>query len=120
MNFERNKIRKGRHTKIRKKVIGTPEKPRLVVYKSLKNIYAQIVDDTSASTLASSSTIEKDIKGSIGKSANKETAKTIGSSIAKKALDKNIKQVVFDRNGYPYHGNIKILADAAREAGLEF
>lgn len=120
MIFDRNKARKQRHIKMRKKLIGTPEKPRLTVYKSAKNIYAQIVDDTSGSTIVSCSTVEKDIKNSSGKLSNKEGAKAIGSAIAKKAIAKNIKQVVFDRSGYPYHGKIKVLADAAREAGLEF
>jgi len=94
--------------------------PDLQYTRVTKNIYAQIIDDTSGSTIVSCSTIEKDIRATGAKISSKESAKVVGSAIAKKALDKNIKQVVFDRSGYPYHGKIKVLADAAREAGLEF
>ena len=113
----RNEMRVVRHKRIRKSVIGTNEVPRLCVYRSNSNLYAQIIDDTKGVTLVSSSTLDKDIKT---KHANKEAAKEIGASIAKKALDKNIKTIVFDRGGYIYHGVVKELAEAAREGGLEF
>lgn len=105
--------------RIRKKVNGTSEKPRLVVYRSLNNIYVQIIDDINGKTLCSASSIEKDVK-SLGKKSKSELSKEIGKSIAAKALGLKIKKVVFDRNGYLYHGRIKSVADGAREAGLEF
>jgi large subunit ribosomal protein L18 len=103
--------------RIRGKVTGTGERPRLAVFKSLKHVYVQIIDDATGTTLVSASTHEKDA-GSKG--ANAASAKAVGALIAKKAKDKGIKRVVFDRGGYLYHGNIKALADAARENGLEF
>jgi large subunit ribosomal protein L18 len=103
--------------RIRRKVNGTGERPRLAVFKSLKHVYAQLIDDASGNTIASASTREKDA-GSKG--ANVAAAKAVGALIAKKAKDKGITRVVFDRGGYLYHGNIKALADAARENGLEF
>ena len=115
-----NKIqsRTRRHLRVRNKISGTPERPRLAVYRSEKNIYAQVIDDVNGATLVSASTKDKDFSAKAG--SNKEAAKLIGGTIAKKALDKGIKQVVFDRGGYIYHGRIKELADGAREAGLEF
>lgn len=107
----RDRIRK----RIRRKVTGTAERPRLAVFKSLKHIYVQLIDDASGRTIVSASTHEKDTKG-----ANATAAKAVGALIAQKAQDKGVKQVVFDRGGYLYHGNIKALADAARENGLEF
>jgi len=107
--------------KIRKKISGTPEKPRLSVYRSLNNIYAQIIDDTTGKTLVAVSSLAKDAKTdakSIKGKTNK--SKLIGSILAKKALEKNIKQVVFDRGGFRYHGRVKALADGAREGGLVF
>jgi large subunit ribosomal protein L18 len=104
-------------TRIRRKVSGTSERPRLAVFRSLKHIYAQVIDDAAGKTLASASTRDKD---SSTKGANAAAAKALGALIAKKAVDKGIKRVVFDRGGYQYHGNIKALADAARENGLEF
>jgi large subunit ribosomal protein L18 len=101
--------------RIRSKVNGTAERPRLAVKKSLKYIYVQLIDDASGKTLASASSKEADTKG-----ANAAAAKAVGALIAKKAKDKGVKRVVFDRGGYLYHGNIKALADAARENGLEF
>jgi large subunit ribosomal protein L18 len=101
--------------RIRRKVQGTSERPRLAVRRSLKNIYAQLIDDVSGHTIAAASTREADVKGS-----NAAAAKAVGALIAKKAKDKGVKSVVFDRSGYLYHGNIKALADAARENGLEF
>jgi large subunit ribosomal protein L18 len=111
-------IARGRiRDRIRSKVTGTAERPRLAVFRSLKHIYAQVIDDASGKTLASASSREKD---SGSKGANAAAAKAVGALIAKKAKDKGIKRVVFDRGGYLYHGNIKALADAARENGLEF
>ena len=106
-----------RHARVRTKVSGTAERPRLCVYRSNSNIYAQIIDDVAGNTLVSCSTLDKDIKT---KHANKEAAKEVGAMIAKKALEKNIDTVVFDRGGYIYHGVVKELAEAAREGGLEF
>jgi len=113
----RSEKRYRRHLRVRKKVEGTTERPRLAVFKSLKHIYAQVIDDASGNTIISASTREKDAGA---KGANAASAKAVGALIAKKAKDKGIKQVVFDRGGYLYHGNIKALADAARENGLEF
>ena len=103
--------------RIRRKVSGTAARPRLAVFRSLKYIYAQVIDDASGKTIASASSREQD---SASKGANAAAAKAVGALIAKKAKDKGITQVVFDRGGYIYHGNIKALADAARENGLEF
>lgn len=116
----RRELRIRRHKRIRKTVSGTPERPRLSVYKSHNNIYAQIIDDTSGRTLVSASTLGKEFKDYIGHRGNKEAARMVGELIAKKALAAGVKKVVFDRGGYLYHGSIKALADAAREAGLEF
>jgi large subunit ribosomal protein L18 len=102
--------------RIRKEITGTTERPRLTVFKSLSHIYAQLIDDTLGRTLVSCSTVEEDVKGS----SNKEGAKKVGATLAKRAQGKNIINVVFDRNGYRYHGKIKELADSAREAGLKF
>ena len=109
--------RQRRHLRVRKKVFGTPERPRLSVYRSEKNIYAQIIDDVNAVTLVSASSLEKDFAA---KGGNKEGAKLVGEMIAKKALAKGVTEVVFDRGGYIYHGRVKELADGAREAGLKF
>jgi large subunit ribosomal protein L18 len=103
--------------RIRRKVTGTTERPRLAVYRSLKSIYAQVIDDSTGQTIASASSLDRD---SSVKGANSAAAKAVGALIAKKAKDKGITRVVFDRGGYLYHGNIKALADAARENGLEF
>lgn len=115
---DRNLARIKKHRSIRTKISGTPERPRLTVFRSLTNIFVQIIDDTTGRTLVSASTIEKGNK--VEKGANLEAAKLIGARIAKKALDAGITKVVFDRSGYIYTGRIKALADAAREAGLEF
>ena len=106
-----------RHLRVRKKVSGTPERPRLSVYRSEKNIYAQIIDDVNAVTLVSASSLDKDFSA---KGGNKEGAKLVGEMIAKKALDKGVNEVVFDRGGYIYHGRVQQLAEAARETGLKF
>jgi large subunit ribosomal protein L18 len=105
--------------RIRSKVEGTAERPRISVFKSLKHIYVQVIDDTTGQTIAAASTMEKDLKGKYS-SANASAAKAIGALIAERVKDKGLKKVVFDRGGYLYHGNIKALADAARENGLEF
>ena len=115
---DKNSNRVKRHLRVRKKVSGTPERPRLSVYRSEKNIYAQIIDDVNAVTLVSASTLDKDLNLKVG--GNKEAAKLVGELIAKKALDKGITEVVFDRGGYVYHGRVQELAEAAREAGLKF
>ena len=114
---DRKATRRRRHIRVRRKISGTPECPRLCVYRSNSNIYAQIIDDVAGNTIVSASTLDKEIKT---KHANKEAAKEVGTLIAKKAAEKNIEQVVFDRGGYIYHGVVKELAEAAREAGLEF
>ena len=116
--LDRNKLRQKKHRSIRKKIVGTAERPRLAVYRSLQNIFVQVIDDTTGNTLVSASTIEKNAK--IENGSNIEAAKKVGESIAKKALDKGITTVVFDRAGYIYTGRVKALADAAREAGLQF
>ena len=115
--INRKAERDRRHARVRTKVSGTTECPRLAVTKSNKNIIAQIIDDTKAETLVYVSTLNSDIKT---KKANKEAAKEVGAAVAKKALEKNIKSVVFDRGGFIYHGVVKELAEAAREAGLDF
>ena len=114
---DRKMKRTRRHLRVRRKISGTSERPRLCVFRSNSNLYVQIIDDESRKTLVSCSTLDKDIKT---KHANKEAAKEVGTMIAKKAIEKNIKAVVFDRGGYIYHGVIKELAEAAREGGLEF
>jgi len=106
--------------RLRKKVSGTPERPRLCVYRSLNHIYAQIVDDTTGRTLVAASTLDASLKGQKGHRGNVEGAKLAGGLIGRKALEAGIKKVVFDRGGYLYHGRVKALAAAAREAGLEF
>ena len=106
-----------RHKRVRGKVSGTAEKPRMSVYRSTKNIYVQLIDDVKGVTLCSASSLDKAFEGDGG---NKEGAKKVGELIAKRALDKGIETVVFDRGGYLYHGRVKELADAAREAGLKF
>ena len=114
----RNDMRKERHTRIRGTVVGTAERPRLNVFRSNANISAQIIDDVKGITLVSASSLEKELKLTNG--GNVEAAKVIGAEIAKRANKANIKEVVFDRGGYLYHGRVKALAEAARENGLEF
>lgn len=115
---DRQELRIKKHKSIRNKINGTAERPRLSIYRSLNNMFAQIIDDTNGVTLVSASTIEKGNKVEAG--SNLEAAKIVGSRIAKKALEKGIENVVFDRSGYVYTGRVKALADAAREAGLKF
>ncbi len=115
-----NKARERRHKRIRKKVSGTSERPRLSVHKSLNHIYAQIIDDFNKTTLVFVSSLDKGLKADKAHKGNIETAKKIGKMVAQKALDKGIKKIVFDRGGYIYHGRVKAVAESAREAGLEF
>lgn len=117
---DRKVLRHKRRLRVRKKVVGTPERPRLNVFRSLKHIYAQIIDDTRGITLASASSLSPELKDSLAIGSNREAAFAVGKLIAEKALKKGIKKVVFDRAGYLYHGRVKTLADAAREGGLEF
>ncbi len=114
---DRKMERTRRHIRVRRKISGTAECPRLCIYRSNTNLYVQIIDDVAGNTLVSASTLDKEVKT---KKANKEAAKELGTLIAKKATAKKIKTVVFDRGGYIYHGVVKELADAARAAGLEF
>ena len=109
--------RQKRHTRIRGKISGTPERPRLCVFRSENNIYAQIIDDVAGNTLVSASSVEKGFEGNGG---NCDAAKKIGATVAERALQKGIEEVVFDRGGYIYHGRIKALAEGAREGGLKF
>jgi large subunit ribosomal protein L18 len=116
----KNKKRRVRHLRVRKKVSGTSARPRLNVYKSLNNVYAQIIDDTKGITLVSASTLDAEIKGKFKHCGNKAAAREVGTLVAKKAIEKGIDKVVFDRAGYIYHGVIKELGEAAREGGLQF
>ena len=106
-----------RHIRVRRKISGTQERPRLCVYRSNKNLFVQVIDDVNGVTLAQASTLDKEVKT---KHANKEAAKEVGALVAKRAMEKNITTVVYDRGGYVYHGVVKELAEAAREAGLQF
>ena len=115
--IDRKLTRERRHIRVRTKISGTAERPRLCVYRSNSNLYVQIVDDVAGNTLAQASTLDKEVKT---KHANKEAAKEVGALIAKRAQEKKIKEVVFDRGGYIYHGVVKELAEAARENGLKF
>ena len=116
----RSEIREKKHKKIRNRFSGTAERPRLAVFRSNNHIYAQIIDDTVGNTLVAASTMEKEIKASVEKTNDVAAAAAVGTAIAKKALDKGITEVVFDRGGFIYQGKIQALADAAREAGLQF
>ena len=120
MALSKEQSRIKRHQRIRKRLQGTGEKPRLSVYKSLNHIYAQLIDDTAGKTLLSASTLEKEIRTALKHGGNLEAAKKVGASLAQKALGKKITTVGFDRAGYRYHGCVKALADAAREQGLKF
>ena len=116
----RSEIRAKKHLKIRNRFSGTPERPRLAVFRSNKHMYAQIIDDVEGKTLVSASTVEKDVKAELEQTDTVAAAAYLGTVIAKRALDKGIKTVVFDRGGFIYQGKIQALAEAAREAGLEF
>ena len=115
---DRQESRVKRHLRVRKKVSGTTEKPRLAIFRSEKNIYAQVIDDVNKVTLVSASSLDKDFSLKLG--SNKEAAKAVGTLVAQKAIEKGIKDVVFDRGGYIYHGRVKEVAEGAREAGLQF
>ena len=117
---DKNAKRLQRHKRVRRKVFGTPQRPRLCVFRSSNNIYAQIIDDTNRVTLVAASSLDEAVKGAVNHTGNKEAAKLGGQLVAKKAVEKGITEVVFDRGGYLYHGRIKELAEAAREAGLKF
>lgn len=116
----RTKIRENKHRRIRNRFSGTAARPRLAVFRSNNHMYAQIIDDTVGNTLVSASTVQKEVKAELEKTNNVDAAAYLGTVIAKKALEKGITTVVFDRGGFIYQGKIKALADAAREAGLEF
>ena len=116
----RQKVRVKKHMKIRNRFSGTAERPRLAVFRSNNHMYAQIIDDTVGNTLVAASTVEKDVKAELEKTNNVDAAAYLGTVIAKRAIEKGIKEVVFDRGGFIYQGKIAALADAAREAGLEF
>jgi len=116
----KEELRQRRHNRVRTKVAGTPERPRLNVFRSLNNIYVQVVDDTTQHTLVAASTIDKELKTKVKSGGNVESARLVGELVAKRAKEKGIQKVVFDRGGYQYHGRVKSLAEAAREAGLEF
>ncbi len=114
------KLRVARHSRVRQKVSGTPQRPRLCVFRSLENIYVQLIDDVNGHTLAAASSLEREINSSAGKVAKAELSKSVGAAIAKRALKQGTTTVVFDRGGYKYHGRVKALADGAREGGLVF
>ena len=116
----RSEVRVNKHRKLRNRFSGTAERPRLAVFRSNNHMYAQIIDDTVGNTLVSASTLQKDVKAELEKTNNVEAAAYLGTVIAKKAIEKGITSVVSDRGGFIYHGKIKALADAAREAGLNF
>ncbi len=116
----REKIRVKKHRRVRNHLSGTAQRPRLAVFRSNSHMYAQIIDDTAGKTLAAASTLEKAVKDELENTANVAAAAYVGTVIAKRAIEKGINTVVFDRGGYIYHGKVKALADAAREAGLEF
>jgi len=118
--IKRKEARIKKKLSIRSKVSGCPNKPRLSVFRSLNNIYVQAIDDENGTTIASSSTQDKELKGQFSKTGNSEAAFTVGKLIAEKLIAKGVKKVVFDRNGYVFHGRVKSLAEGAREAGLEF
>ncbi|RIX47870.1 50S ribosomal protein L18 [Paenibacillus nanensis] len=117
---DKNKARLKRHLRVRKKINGTAARPRLSVFRSSKHMYAQLIDDVAGVTLASASTKDKELAGQIGNGGNVEAAAKVGELIAKRAVEKGVTEVVFDRGGYLYHGRIQALATAAREAGLNF
>ncbi|MBO6241399.1 MAG: 50S ribosomal protein L18 [Butyrivibrio sp.] len=116
----RSKVRAKKHMRIRNRFSGTAERPRLAVFRSNNHVYAQVIDDVAGKTIVSASTLEKDIKAELKNTDDIDAASKVGSVVAQRAMEKGIKAVVFDRGGYIYHGKVKALADAAREAGLEF
>ena len=116
----RSEVRKNKHRRLRSRLSGTPDRPRLAVFRSNNHMYAQVIDDVAGNTIVSASTLQGDVKEGLDKTNNVESAAKLGTVIAKKALDNGIQEVVFDRGGYIYQGKVKALADAAREAGLQF
>jgi len=116
----RTEVREKKHKKVRNHISGTAERPRLSVFRSNNHMYAQVIDDVAGNTLCSASTVEKEVKSELEKTNNVEAAAYLGKVIGKRAIEKGIKSVVFDRGGFIYHGKVKALAEAAREAGLEF
>lgn len=116
----KNASRLQRHKRVRSKITGTTQRPRLCVFRSANNIYAQIIDDTNRVTMVSASSLDKEIKEAVNHCGNKEAARKVGELVAKKAVEKGITEVVFDRGGYLYHGRVQELAEGAREAGLKF
>ncbi len=120
MSEKGHKARKRRHRRVRAKISGTPQRPRLNVYRSLGHIYAQVIDDEAGHTLASASTVDRALRAQVEGKNKVEAARMVGELVAQRAKELGVNQVVFDRGGFQYHGRIKALADAAREAGLEF
>ncbi len=116
----RAKVRANKHRRLRNRISGTAERPRLAVFRSNNHMYAQIIDDTAGNTIAAASTLDKDVKEAVEKTNNVAAAAQVGTVVAKRAIEKGITTVVFDRGGYIYHGKVQALADAAREAGLTF
>lgn len=112
--------RERRHQRVRRRVVGTPQRPRLNIYRSLLHIYGQIIDDSQGRTLASASTLDPEVRQQLGQGTKTDDAKVVGRVLAQRALARGVKQVVFDRGGYRYHGRVRALAEAAREGGLEF
>ena len=117
---DKNANRLQRHKRVRRKITGTTQRPRLCVFRSSNTIYAQIIDDANRVTLTAASSLDAEVKGAVNHGGNKEAAKMVGEMIAKRAIEKGITEVVFDRGGYLYHGRVQVLAEAAREAGLKF
>lgn len=120
MSIKSQQARRRRHQRSRQRVVGTSERPRLNVFRSHKHIYAQVIDDSVGHTLAAASTVDVQLKGDLDGKSKTEQAALVGKLVAERALDNGVKIVVFDRGGYKYHGRVKVLADAAREAGLDF
>ncbi len=116
----KQQLRARRHARVRRKLTGTAERPRLAVYRSEHHIYAQLIDDTRGETLAAASSVDKELKGSLGYGGNVDAAKQVGLLIGRRAKDKGVEAVVFDRGGFLYHGRIAAVAEGAREAGLQF
>jgi large subunit ribosomal protein L18 len=116
----RHELRQRRHRRVRKRVSGTSERPRLAVFRSLNHIYAQVIDDTAGATLAAASTLDPSLRSALKSGGDVEAAKAVGKLIAERAREKGVEKVVFDRGGYLYHGRVQHLADAAREGGLQF
>ncbi|HAS92573.1 MAG TPA: 50S ribosomal protein L18 [Clostridiales bacterium] len=117
---DKNQKRMERHNRIRNKITGTPERPRLNIFKSSKHIYAQVIDDATGTTLVSASTQDKELREKVAELTKQEAAKLVGKTVGERAKEKDINTVVFDRGGYLYHGRVKLLAEGARESGLEF